>query len=238
MDAAAVRRTRFQALLAELGAIRAFDQPVAGESDLHDVAHRLGLSALCLSGGGIRSAAFCLGVLQALARAKLLVQFDYLSTVSGGGYIGGWLQGMIHGRGGPDAAEAALGDLDDPPTELRALRNYTSYLTPQAGLFSTDTWTAIVLYLRNVLLNWVVYLPILLLPVLLAILYRTTIWAMGGHPRLQLALIGAAAVCAAVGTFFVARELPDHRPRDADGINYASTRAIAVWACLPIFGWA
>lgn len=47
-----------------------------------------GLSALCLSGGGIRSASFNLGVLQGLARYKLLRSFDYLSTVSGGGYIG------------------------------------------------------------------------------------------------------------------------------------------------------
>ena len=46
---------------------------------------------LCLSGGGIRSASFGLGVLQALARRKLLFNFHYLSTVSGGGYIGGWL---------------------------------------------------------------------------------------------------------------------------------------------------
>lgn len=56
---------------------------------------------LALSGGGIRSATFALGVLQALAKAPapaatatptpkqtLLERFDYLSTVSGGGYIG------------------------------------------------------------------------------------------------------------------------------------------------------
>lgn len=45
------------------------------------------LSALCLSGGGIRSATFGLGVIQALARFGLLNRFHYLSTVSGGGYI-------------------------------------------------------------------------------------------------------------------------------------------------------
>jgi hypothetical protein len=48
-------------------------------------------SALCLSGGGIRSASFALGVLQGLARYDLLRHFNYLSTVSGGGYIGSWL---------------------------------------------------------------------------------------------------------------------------------------------------
>lgn len=46
---------------------------------------RLGLA---FSGGGIRSAAFALGVLQALNRHRQLQKFDYLSTVSGGGYIG------------------------------------------------------------------------------------------------------------------------------------------------------
>ena len=46
------------------------------------------LTGLALSGGGIRSATFALGVLQALAHHDLLRRFDYLSTVSGGGYIG------------------------------------------------------------------------------------------------------------------------------------------------------
>lgn len=53
-------------------------------------------AALCLSGGGIRRATFSLGVIQALARAKILSQLDYLSTVSGGGYIGSWLSSWIH----------------------------------------------------------------------------------------------------------------------------------------------
>ena len=41
-----------------------------------------------LSGGGIRSATFCLGIFQELARLDLLKTIDYLSTVSGGGYFG------------------------------------------------------------------------------------------------------------------------------------------------------
>src|SRR5882724_13115807 len=47
-------------------------------------------SALCISGGGIRSATFSLGALQSMADRNLLDKFDYLSTVSGGGYIGSW----------------------------------------------------------------------------------------------------------------------------------------------------
>ncbi len=43
---------------------------------------------LALSGGGVRSATFSLGVLQAMHRYGILKCVDYLSTVSGGGYIG------------------------------------------------------------------------------------------------------------------------------------------------------
>jgi hypothetical protein len=53
-------------------------------------------SALCFSGGGIRSATFGLGLVQGLARRRLLGQFNYLSTVSGGGYLGSWLTGWIY----------------------------------------------------------------------------------------------------------------------------------------------
>ena len=53
---------------------------------------------LALSGGGIRSATFNLGVLQALARLDILRRFDYLSTVSGGGYIGACLSSLLSHR--------------------------------------------------------------------------------------------------------------------------------------------
>ena len=121
-------------------------------------AQRLKLNALCLSGGGIRSAAFCLGVLQALAEKRLLGRFDYLSTVSGGGFIGGWLQILIRECGGIDHAEAAIDQAR--PEALRRLRAYTNYLTPQTGPLSVDTWAGIVLYLRNLLINWAVFAPL------------------------------------------------------------------------------
>ena len=69
-----------------------------------------GLTALCLSGGGIRSATFALGVVQGLAKLGILERFDYLSTVSGGGYLGGWLSAWAHrhpqGMAGVSAALA------------------------------------------------------------------------------------------------------------------------------------
>lgn len=61
---------------------------------------------LALSGGGIRSATYCLGVLQALAYRGVLKQVDYLSTVSGGGYIGVSLSYLLH----QSATEAAAND--------------------------------------------------------------------------------------------------------------------------------
>jgi predicted acylesterase/phospholipase RssA len=70
-------------------------------------------SALCVSGGGIRSATFALGVLQGLARTGLLQKFDYLSTVSGGGYIGGWLSSWAHRD--PGGLGAVAKSLDSQP---------------------------------------------------------------------------------------------------------------------------
>ena len=122
--------------------------------------------ALCLSGGGIRSASFSLGVLQALAKEGWLNLFDYLSTVSGGGYIGGWLSAWskqdgtarsfagLHQRSANRTLEP-----EEPP--IRHLRTYSNYLSPQLGLLSADTWTLVATYLRNLTLNWLVLVPLL-----------------------------------------------------------------------------
>ena len=61
------------------------------------------LVSLSLSGGGIRSAITCLGILQALAEMRLLECIDYLCTVSGGGYIGACLSALLSVR---DMAQA------------------------------------------------------------------------------------------------------------------------------------
>jgi predicted acylesterase/phospholipase RssA len=71
-------------------------------------ARDLELTGLALSGGGIRSATFCLGVLQGMADVGMLNKFDYLSTVSGGGYIGGWLAAWVKRAGGIERVERQL----------------------------------------------------------------------------------------------------------------------------------
>jgi hypothetical protein len=53
---------------------------------------------LALSGGGIRSASFAMGLMQGLQGAGVMRRFDYLSTVSGGGYIGASLSYFLSRR--------------------------------------------------------------------------------------------------------------------------------------------
>src|SRR6184192_1237202 len=118
-------------------------------------------AALCISGGGIRSATFGLGILQGLARCGLLEKFHYLSTVSGGGYIGGGLSAWIHNS--EDGLPAVVRQLAEPrtearpnpePKEIQNLRSYSNYLRPRLGLLSADSWTLAGTYLRNLFLNW------------------------------------------------------------------------------------
>jgi predicted acylesterase/phospholipase RssA len=123
-------------------------------------AHGDALFGLALSGGGVRSATFNLGVLQALGQEQLLRDVDYLSTVSGGGFIGGWLSKWIREKHGDvRAVEAMLtpgaaGDaVASEPVEIQFLRQYSNYLSPRSGMFSADTWTLIGSYVRNTGLN-------------------------------------------------------------------------------------
>lgn len=73
-----------------IGARRRWRSGATEEAELSAPCPPENLAGLALSGGGIRSATYCLGLLQGLAELKLLRAFDYVSTVSGGGYIGGW----------------------------------------------------------------------------------------------------------------------------------------------------
>jgi hypothetical protein len=136
--------------------------------------HERGPSALCLSGGGIRSATFALGVLQGLAHVGVLGHIDYLSTVSGGGYTGGWFTAWLkrEGRAGragvlatldPAAAlhRAACGTVADDVSPVERVRRTCRYLALRGGIVSADVWTLVTTMARNLLLNWLVILPLL-----------------------------------------------------------------------------
>lgn len=141
------------------------------------VADDLQLTGICFSGGGIRSATFNLGVLQGLAAADRLNSFDYLSTVSGGGYIHQFLASWISCED-IEKVKQQLQPLPGPPSTrefspepLRWLRRYSNYLTPRAGLFTADTWVAFAIWMRNTFLNQIVLISSLLLVLLLPHFY-------------------------------------------------------------------
>ncbi len=167
--------------------------------------HQDGLFGLALSGGGIRTATFNLGIIQGLANFGLLKKVDILSTVSGGGYIGSWLSAWIK-REKIDTVQAELkrsGSLDlekkessnaderpvlllrhdddpvpkrpVPPGPIRFLRQFSNYLTPQLGFFSVDSWTVAAVFLRNVTLNQVTLASIL---GALMLLPRFAVWPL------------------------------------------------------------
>lgn len=107
-------------------------------------------TAIAISGGGIRSATFALGVFQAFAAQRYLRKVDFLSTVSGGGYFGGFFCGLFARKSSTknwDAVEKAL----QGSSEIAYLRDNGRYLAP-AG--SDDLW----LLISTVLRNWIAVL--------------------------------------------------------------------------------
>jgi Patatin-like phospholipase len=167
--------------------LRAEDRCEERDRPLKQLLHCMGASALCLSGGGIRSASFSLGILQGLARFSrpercsagppsrpsrnqppadaLLDRLDYLSTVSGGGYIGSWLMAWARRRSFSqvvtELATPSHTSGDPEPRPVRHLREYTSYLSPRYG-FSLDSLTLGAIVLRNLVSNWLILLPLLI----------------------------------------------------------------------------
>ncbi len=112
------------------------------------VEHRVGLA---LSGGGVRSATFSLGVVQALADKGLLRHVDFLSSVSGGCFTGSFLGRLFTRRlvtGSHDPAGRVQDILKDGRSNpMRWLRTQANYLF-SGGV---DDWlTAIGVYFRNV----------------------------------------------------------------------------------------
>ena len=104
---------------------RVAKQPAASRYEIYEVVETAARKSallmetvgLAFSGGGIRSATFNLGFLQGAARLGLLKHFDYLSTVSGGGYIGAWFAAWVLREGGCEP---------EPPTDVAVKMRLTS----------------------------------------------------------------------------------------------------------------
>lgn len=161
------------------------DQLVARELNRTD----RDLFGIALSGGGIRSATFNLGLLQGLRKTDLLNRVDYVSTVSGGGYIGGFWTAWRHNRQkGPAAAvvesdggfpEPPAGGVEDPA--IRHLRRFSNFLSPRLGLFSYDTGRLAVAGLTAAI------------PTVLATLALLLLVVVAWHGALRAFLVGPAA---------------------------------------------
>jgi len=141
----------------------------------------LDLVGLALSGGGIRSSTFCLGVLQALNDAGVIKWVDYISTVSGGGYIGCFWSCLLqnsritNNEGNEESSSYLSGSEDfkkkgplfklsheagvEEGPVFQRLRNYANYLQPR-GLRDTIRFPALVL--RGLFINFLMGLPYLL----------------------------------------------------------------------------
>lgn len=188
--------------------------PTVPDGTPHERAHKMEMTGLALSGGGIRSASFCLGILQGLSGRGLLRHFDYLSTVSGGGYIGSWLTAWIKREGSLETVEKQLRPyrvqqaqgrpapsqpVEQEPQPIFHLRTYSNYLAPKLGLFSPDFWVLVAIYIRNFLLNQSVLLPAVLAALLvprLGILFYS--WHGGKHAELATSVIGGVTLVAVI----------------------------------------
>jgi Patatin-like phospholipase len=119
---------------------------------------------LALSGGGIRSAAFSLGVVQALAVENALLQVDYLSTVSGGGFTGAAVSSTMVASGGrfvfADAGRQTTHPEIADTAPVGHIRDYSNYLIP-AGF--KDLVSAITIVLRGLVANSIIVAPWILL---------------------------------------------------------------------------
>lgn len=240
-----------QVLWDELGLLQYHDGTAPAPA-LKEIYSRLGdpngrpIAALCISGGGIRSATFNLGVMQALAKLGLLDKFDYVSSVSGGGYIAGWLRAWFHNRGSVQDVAKALAKPADAvdfnplapePDPVDHLREYSNYLTPRLGFFSADTWALAATVVRNLILNWLVLVPALAAVVAIPQLALTVAagspeactGAMEGHSQAALILAVASATWAAATLHYFRR----NRRAPAKELRILALGVVPLWlACL------
>lgn len=125
---------------------------------------KLRMFGLAFSGGGIRSATFNLGLVQALAKQGLLPRIDYLSTVSGGGYVGSCLSALLNR---PDADSGWTPSfpfhLESGRQEPIALRHLRSNSNPLVSDLAGGVLAGIGLVLRGMLVNILAMVPLVVL---------------------------------------------------------------------------
>lgn len=173
------------------------DQPASDERGqtfpVPKKGHRL--TGLALSGGGIRSASFCLGVLQGIDAVRedhepqVLDQIDYLSTVSGGGYIG---TSLVSGLMQSEGRFPFVSKLDQSETiETQHLRDHSNFLIPNGAV---DLLIGLIAVLRGLIINVIIFLGIILFAAAATISINPKpeylVWVPGNLGLFTLTLIG------------------------------------------------
>jgi len=135
------------------------------------------LKAICLSGGGVRSATFATGIFNSWAKedGAILRKFDYLSTVSGGGYFGAFY-GRMFQNPQLQNQDDLYKELSSPHSKhIRYLKRSGRYLANSGdeGIFAAAT------LIRNLL--WLHFLLALVLFPAFALLHYFQSADLFGH---------------------------------------------------------
>ena len=154
---------------------------------------KAGLVGVALSGGGIRSATFNLGLLQAINQAEMLDKVDYLSTVSGGGYIGTCMTTLMNSptdkiglkQDNFPLGRSKIEGSDEPTLEkepVRRLRYFSNYLTAEDSFLVKYLRPAMV-FVKGVFLNLLLIVPyIAIAGLLLALLFNLPVPTIKSDP--------------------------------------------------------
>ncbi len=135
-----------------------FDQELGQIAKRRPSAHPANLAGLALSGGGIRSSTLAAGILQALAQRGFLGHIDYISSVSGGGYLAATISAFGSSNNGrkPLDLKEEIGCPDGHI--IGHLRKNASYLQPDAW----GSLTLVALILLGFAINLLLVMPVLI----------------------------------------------------------------------------
>ena len=142
---------------------------------------------IALSGGGIRSATINLGFLKTLNKFGVLEQADYLSTVSGGGYTGAYVQATLKEEG---SYERLFAD-----EHIEYMRSRGEYMMPGVGW--GKRWNVLVLtvgYLISLAMSWISPLIILALIYIVYTLIGKVFHLSGELETFRTALTGSGVL--------------------------------------------
>ncbi|UUZ57139.1 hypothetical protein LP419_11800 [Massilia sp. H-1] len=167
----------------------------------------------------------------------MLRDFDYLSTVSGGGYIGSWLSRWLNKETDIGMVESKLAPKPDAPGAVREasqitfLRQHSNFLTPKTGMFSADTWSMLSIYVRNTMLNLGMLVALMAVAMMLPRLLVAAVAWLGPASRAEFVAVGSAAALWTV--FCIALSISDQAVQGRATGCAARARAAssASWCC-------